>query len=564
MRSLTHNRSRDAARRLAAARRHPGHHPPAHGGQHPQVRAAGAQPRRARRARHAHGTGRTLPGGRRRLRPQRPRLRRHPGRQDDAAQLPVRGDPGPGAGHHGRRGLRVARPVAGRGEHADPAAEPRGRRRDPAASAGQGGAADATLPDRRRRGPPGGVPRPADRAELRAPGHVHAARQQCPRGHREDVHPAAAGRGEHRDGVRRPHGGRQCRPGRARRHRRRRTATCAGDRLAARPRRGRRHRDRRRLRHPRRPAGPCRRLPAAPRALRRRRFRPGRAARMTGALLGLLLGVGLLLIWRSGSRAPKRRTDPRRPGRRQQLLAAAGLTGINAAQLLALQIGLGLLAVVVVLLTTGTVTVSLAFGVFGFVLPYAQVRRLAGKRRADLREVWPEVVDNLASAVRAGLSLPEALSALSTRGPEVLRPPFARFAADHRSSGRFGPALDRLKDDLADPVGDRIVETLRVAREVGGTDLGRLLRTLATFLREDARARAELETRQGWVVSAARLAVAAPWVVLLLLATQSTTLAAYDSPLGTGILLIGGAICALAYRLMLRIGRLPQDVRVLQ
>jgi tight adherence protein B len=284
----------------------------------------------------------------------------------------------------------------------------------------------------------------------------------------------------------------------------------------------------------------------------------------SGALLGLLLGIGLLLVWRSGPRARQPRTAPRRPGRRQQLLAEAGLTGINAAQLLALQVGLGLLVLLVVLLTTGTVTVSLVFGLFGFALPYAQVRRLAAKRKADLREVWPEVVDNLASAVRAGLSLPEALSALASRGPEVLRGPFARFAAEYRSTGRFGACLDRLKDDLADPVGDRIVETLRVAREVGGTDLGRVLRTLATFLREDARARAELETRQGWVVSAARLAVAAPWVVLLLLATQSTTLAAYDSPLGTAILLGGGAVCVVAYRVMLRIGRLPEDVRVLQ
>jgi tight adherence protein B len=285
---------------------------------------------------------------------------------------------------------------------------------------------------------------------------------------------------------------------------------------------------------------------------------------MTGALLGLVLGVGLLLIWRSGSRAPRPRTGPGRIGRRQQVLAAAGLTGINAAQLLALQVGLAVLVLVVVLLTTGTVTISLAFAVFGFVLPLAQVRRLAAKRQADLREVWPEVVDNLGSAVRAGMSLPEALSALAVRGPDVLRPPFARFAAEYRSTGRFGVCLDRLKDDLADPVGDRIVETLRVAREVGGSDLGRVLRTLATFLREDARARAELETRQGWVVQAARLAVAAPWAVLLLLATQSTTLDAYDSPLGTALLGIGGAVCLVAYRLMLRIGRLPQDVRVLQ
>ncbi|RBY85428.1 type II secretion system protein F [Blastococcus sp. TF02A-26] len=285
---------------------------------------------------------------------------------------------------------------------------------------------------------------------------------------------------------------------------------------------------------------------------------------MTGAFLGLLLGVGLLLIWRSGPRAPQRRPGPRRTGRRQQQLAAAGLTGINAAQLLALQIGLGLVVLVVVLLSTGTVTVSLAFAVFGFALPAVQVRRLAVRRRADLREVWPEVVDNLASAVRAGLSLPEALAALAVRGPEVLRPAFGRFAAEYRSSGRFSTCLDRLKDDLADPVADRIVETLRVAREVGGSDLGRVLRTLATFLREDARARAELETRQGWVVQAARLAVAAPWVVLLLLATQSTTLAAYDSAAGTALLLGGGVVCLVAYRLMLRIGRLPQDVRVLR
>jgi len=284
----------------------------------------------------------------------------------------------------------------------------------------------------------------------------------------------------------------------------------------------------------------------------------------SGALLGLLLGVGLLLIWRSGPRAPRRSSGPRRVSGRQQLLAAAGLTGINAAQLVALQVGLALLVLVVVLLTTGTVTVSLVFAVFGFAVPHLQVRRLALRRRADLREVWPEVVDNLASAVRAGLSLPEALSALATRGPEVLRPPFARFAAQYRSSGRFAACLDRLKDDLADPVGDRIVETLRVAREVGGSDLGRVLRTLSTFLREDARARAELETRQGWVVQAARLAVAAPWVVLLLLATQSTTLDAYDSALGTALLLGGGVVCFVAYRLMLRIGRLPEDVRVLQ
>jgi tight adherence protein B len=65
-------------------------------------------------------------------------------------------------------------------------------------------------------------------------------------------------------------------------------------------------------------------------------------------------------------------------------------------------------------------------------------------------------------------------------------------------------------------------------------------------------------------VNAARLAVAAPWLVLLLLGTQSTTLQAYDSAGGTVLLAVGAAVCVLAYRVMLRIGRLPDDRRVLQ
>ncbi len=150
------------------------------------------------------------------------------------------------------------------------------------------------------------------------------------------------------------------------------------------------------------------------------------------------------------------------------------------------------------------------------------------------------------------------------RGPVELRAPFERFASAYRASGRFGACLDALKDDLADPVGDRVCETMRVAREVGGSDLGTVLRTLSELLRADARTRAELETRQGWVVNAARLAVAAPWAVLLLLGTQSQTLTAYDSPGGTLLLAIGAAVCLVAYRIMLHIGRLPEEQRVLR
>ncbi len=105
---------------------------------------------------------------------------------------------------------------------------------------------------------------------------------------------------------------------------------------------------------------------------------------------------------------------------------------------------------------------------------------------------------------------------------------------------------------------------MRTAREVGGTDLGRLLRTLSAFLREDARTRAELETRQSWTINAARLALAAPWVVLLLLATRGETVRAYDSPTGVVVLAVGGGVSVVAYLLMKQIGRLPEEGRVLR
>jgi tight adherence protein B len=282
-----------------------------------------------------------------------------------------------------------------------------------------------------------------------------------------------------------------------------------------------------------------------------------------GAFVGLLLGLGLLLIWRSGPRAPQRHESGPRSAR-VDLLRQAGVDGVGPAQLLGAQVLCALLATGAVLLLTSTIAVALCFGVFAFFLPIVILRRLRHRRQLALRELWPEAVDNLASAVRAGMSLPEGLSALGERGPAELRPAFARFGTAYRASGRFGECLDRLKDDLADPVGDRICETMRTAREVGGSDLGTVLRTLSELLRSDARTRAELETRQGWIVNAARLAVAAPWLVLLLLGTQSQTLKAYDSPGGTVLLVIGAAVCAAAYRIMLRIGKLPEDRRVLQ
>ncbi|WP_110181947.1 type II secretion system F family protein [Nocardioides solisilvae] len=284
-----------------------------------------------------------------------------------------------------------------------------------------------------------------------------------------------------------------------------------------------------------------------------------------GALVGLGFGTGALLVWSAFflPRAPRTSAPAPGRGRLQERLARAGMGDVAPASLLALCAVLGLTALALVQVVAGAFPVALAFGLIAAYLPVAVLAGRARQRQREFAEVWPEAVDNLASAVRAGLSLPDALSGLATSGPVALRHDFGQFALDYQVTGRFGEALDRLKDRLADPVGDRMVEGLRIAREVGGGDLGRLLRNLSAYLREEARTRSELEARQAWTVNGARLAVAAPWVVLLLMAFQTELIARYSSPTGSLVLGVGAGLCFGAYWMMLRIGRLPVEQRIL-
>lgn len=282
-----------------------------------------------------------------------------------------------------------------------------------------------------------------------------------------------------------------------------------------------------------------------------------------GALVGLGVGVGLMLIW-SAFFLPRSEPGERRTtGRTAALLARAGLGQTSVTGFVLLCVTCGVVVALALQVVSGTPPVAVAFGLMAAWLPIAVVSGRARRRQREFAEVWPEAVDNLISAVRAGMSLPDALSALGTRGPAPLRDAFERFALDYQVTGRFGECLDRLKDRLADPVGDRVVEGLRIAREVGGGELGRLLRNLSTYLRDDARTRSEMEARQSWTVNGARLAVASPWLVLLFMSFQSEVIRRYASPEGVVVLGVGAVACFVAYRLMMRIGRLPTERRIL-
>ncbi len=282
--------------------------------------------------------------------------------------------------------------------------------------------------------------------------------------------------------------------------------------------------------------------------------------------LGVLLGAGVFCIWWSlwPREAAVSRPADGWSARTRDALVASGFPRVTPGGLVAVGTGFGLVTWIFAAGLTGSPAISLCLAVMAARGPFAWVHSRARRRAGRLRDAWPEAIDGLASGIRAGLSLPESLGKLGDRGPEQLRPAFVAFAHDFRATGRFDDCLNSLKARLADPVADRIVESLRVTRDVGGTDLGRVLRALSSFLRQEAQTRGELEARQSWTVNAARLSVVAPWVVLVLLSTRAEAAAAYNSPAGVTVLVAGALSTVLAYRLMVRVGRLPVETRVLR
>ncbi|HEX2295192.1 MAG TPA: type II secretion system protein F [Actinomycetota bacterium] len=277
-------------------------------------------------------------------------------------------------------------------------------------------------------------------------------------------------------------------------------------------------------------------------------------------LVAALAAIGLLLVY-DGVARPAR---PRRPraSALARLAAESGVPGLTAARLV---FACGAAGVVTLLLAaglTGSPVVALAAATPAALLPVSVVRHRRDVRRRRLREQWPDAIAALVAGVRAGVSLAECCASLGVRGPEGIRPGGLAFASTYRATGSFVAGLVSMRDELADPVADRVTAALQLAQEAGGTDLVRVLRALGDFVREDTRVRKEIEARWSWTVTAARVAAAAPWVVLLLMASRPEAARAYDSPGGAVVIAAGAGAIVAGYRLMLHAARLPEERRL--
>ena len=186
----------------------------------------------------------------------------------------------------------------------------------------------------------------------------------------------------------------------------------------------------------------------------------------------------------------------------------------------------------------------------------------ARTRRALLAQArWPDIIDAIRMALRAGTSLADAFAAAAAQTPREWTVTWSTVVTDLNRGASIHGVIAEFRRRMAEPIADRFCDAITVAHELGGTELPRILEELARSVREDVRLRREATSRQSWVRHAARLGSTAPWVLVVLLGSRPENRDAFSSPAGTALLVACAGATVVAYIVMTALGRLPEPPR---
>ncbi len=243
-------------------------------------------------------------------------------------------------------------------------------------------------------------------------------------------------------------------------------------------------------------------------------------------------------------------------------LEAAGLSRFTPLQFLAFTFGLSLFAGVSAYSTLSILGLGISVGLGVVGVCFESLSSKAKARQEELTRLWPEVIEGLQSAASSGITLIEAFAEIARTGPDRVRVEFAGLVQRLDGGWDLNSALDWLKREFGEPHADRLFELIRIVHESGGQGYLTSLRNQTQQTRQDLALWGELTSKQGWVAGTAKLAIAAPWIIVAMLAARPENVGLYNSAEGVGILTSGLIVSVLAYRLIHTLGALDRPNRV--
>jgi tight adherence protein B len=283
-------------------------------------------------------------------------------------------------------------------------------------------------------------------------------------------------------------------------------------------------------------------------------------------LAGVAVGVFVyFLVGFATGYAPDvkiRRFRPRAQISNRQLWLNQAGVAVTPRQFFAGSVAVGAIAFVAISAVTGAPLVALVPSAGVAALPHAYFAR---RRAAHLRRVqaaWPDGLRDVIASITAGRSLPQALNALAATGPAPLQEAFARFPMLSRMLGTV-PALEVIKEELADPTSDRVIEVLVLAHERGGQVVRDILEDLVAATTRDLKLLEELETEGLEMKINARAVLVLPWLVLVALTIREGPFRDfYRSTGGLVVVLVAGLLSLAGGLLIARLARTRGEQRV--
>jgi tight adherence protein B len=239
--------------------------------------------------------------------------------------------------------------------------------------------------------------------------------------------------------------------------------------------------------------------------------------------------------------------------------AGAGLT---PARFWAGSAAAGCFALLVLVALTGSVFVALVPSIAVALFPRGYFARRRRLRMREVQTAWPDGLRDVLASISAGRSLTQAVNSLAATGPVALREAFARFPELARVLGA-GPALELVKEELADPTSDRVIEVLLLAHERGGPIIRNVLEDLVDATTRDLKLLDALETEGLEMRINARAVVVLPWFVLVALTARAGPFRDfYRSGGGFATLVVAACLTAVGMFLLGRLGRDEDEERV--
>ncbi len=240
-----------------------------------------------------------------------------------------------------------------------------------------------------------------------------------------------------------------------------------------------------------------------------------------------------------------------------QKMLTQGEVNVRAGNFLALCAFSAILFAAILYVAGGSAVFGWAGLILGFFIPYAYASHLRAKRFQRFEERFPEAMDTLARAVRAGHAFTTALELIATEISEPVAGEFRQLYEEQKFGLPVREALLNLTDRV--PLVDVkfFVTAVMLQRETGG-NLAEILDNLSYVIRERFKIQRQVRvhTAQGRMTMVLLMALPPAVVVMMLTLNPGFIRPLFTDPLGHTLVVAGITLQTIGYFFIRRIIRI--------